>query len=274
MKSLFIWSFNSIKIRWNFLLSALELLLPPKSAIQVCYYYFIFLNNAFRLRSYRRSMPRLAILQGWFFYSSLYKIKYKIYTPPWFQTDNQCTAGYESGLCSGDNNRKCCKNCDTTCQWQESQDAKGDSKCEDAGGKCQHNTNYCSGSYQGSMCGGSSSRQCCGASGGGGGGDCNLVRYTNTHIKGYNGLRVEVDAGFKSEMDKMNRFAIDCSVTVQVTHAFRKEGQNIGGTIVPPASNSNHLVGHAIDFNLETPNGWCNGDCLDWENNSYGKVSI
>jgi hypothetical protein len=92
-------------------------------------------------------------------------------------------------------------------------------------------------------------------------------------IKGYNGLRIEVDAGFKSEMDKMNQFAKDCSVTVQVTHAFRKEGQNIGGTIVPPASNSNHLVGHAIDFNLETPNGWCNGDCLDWENNSYGRVS-
>jgi len=183
----------------------------------------------------------------------------------------KCTAGYETGLCSGDSNRKCCKPCDTTCQWQESQDAKGDAKCNDAGGKCQHNTNYCSGSYQGGMCGGSSSRQCCGASGGGGGGDCNLVRYSNTHIKGYNGLRIEVDAGFKSEMDKMNRFAIDCSVTVQVTHAFRKEGQNIGGTIVPPASNSNHLVGHAIDFNLETPNGWCNGDCLDWETNSYAR---
>jgi hypothetical protein len=32
--------------------------------------------------------------------------------------------------------------------------------------------------------------------------------------------------------------------------------------IVPPATHSNHLVGHAIDFNLETPRGWCNGDCL------------
>ena len=38
-----------------------------------------------------------------------------------------------------------------------------------------------------------------------------------------------------------------------VTHAFRKEGQDIGGTIVPPASKSNHLVGHAIDMNLDTP---------------------
>ena len=29
--------------------------------------------------------------------------------------------------------------------------------------------------------------------------------------------------------------------------------QDIGGTIVPPASKSNHLVGHAIDMNLDTP---------------------
>ena len=44
-----------------------------------------------------------------------------------------------------------------------------------------------------------------------------------------------------------------CGVTVWVTHAFRKDGQDIGGTIVPPASKSNHLVGHAIDMNLDTP---------------------
>ena len=49
------------------------------------------------------------------------------------------------------------------------------------------------------------------------------------------------------------------------------QGQNIGGTVVPPASHSNHLCGHAIDFNLETPSGWCNGDCLAWKTNSYAK---
>ena len=38
-----------------------------------------------------------------------------------------------------------------------------------------------------------------------------------------------------------------------VTNAFRKENQKLGGTIVTPASKSNHLVGHAIDMNLETP---------------------
>ena len=97
------------------------------------------------------------------------------------------------------------------------------------------------------------------------------IRYSNSKIVGYNGLRIEIDQGFKSHMDTLNSYAISCSVTVQVTHAFRKEGQEIGGTVVPPASHSNHLVGHAIDFNLETPRGWCNGDCLAAQNNSNAK---
>ena len=73
-------------------------------------------------------------------------------------------------------------------------------------------------------------------SNGGGSGSCNLQTYSNTHMKGYNGLKVEVDKGFKSEMDKMNGWAKQCSVTIQITHAFRKEGQNIGGTVVPPGT--------------------------------------
>ena len=104
------------------------------------------------------------------------------------------------------------------------------------------------------MCDGPNARQCCGG-GGGTNGKCNLITYSNTHMKGYNGLKVEVDAGFKSEMDKMNGFAKSCDVTIWITHAFRKEGQNIGGTVVPPASNSNHLAGHAIDLNIDTPRG-------------------
>lgn len=183
-----------------------------------------------------------------------------------------CTAGWETGLCSGANNIKCCNNCDRSCQNTEA--GYNDRQCKAEGGKCQHNTNKCTGgSYSSGKCDGPSARQCCGGSSGGGGGSgkCNLVTYSSTRIKGYNGLTVRVDNGFKSEMDKMDGFAKQCSVTVWVTHAFRKEGQSIGGTVVPPASNSNHLVGHAIDFNLDTPSGWCNGDCLDWESNSYGK---
>ena len=80
-----------------------------------------------------------------------------------------------------------------------------------------------------------------------------------------------VDEEFVPYLDDMNDIAIGCDVIVWVTHAYRKEGQNIGGTVVPPASNSNHLVGHAIDINLDTPRGWCNGACLESEINTHAK---
>ena len=122
-----------------------------------------------------------------------------------------CTAGWETGLCSGASNIRCCKPCDRTCV--NTENSYNDKACTDKGGKCQHDTNKCSsGGYQSGLCGGPSARRCCGASGGGGGsGSCNLVTYSSTRIKGYNGLTVKVDQGFKSEMDKMDGFARQCS---------------------------------------------------------------
>jgi len=185
--------------------------------------------------------------------------------------DYVCTAGYSSGLCNGDNNRKCCNKCDNACVSQENQDKKGDKACSDMNGKCMHNTNYCADSWHSGKCGGGSSRQCCAKKSSSGSGSCNLQTYSSTYVKGYNGLKIQIDKGFKSHMDTIGKYAQQCSVTVYVTHAFRKEGQEIGGTVVPPASHSNHLVGHAIDMNLDTPRGWCNGDCLAYETNSNAK---
>ena len=56
-----------------------------------------------------------------------------------------CHAGVESGLCDGDSNRRCCLDCDATCEANEDTWAKGDGKCDDAGGECKLNSNYCSG---------------------------------------------------------------------------------------------------------------------------------
>ncbi|CAG5095182.1 Oidioi.mRNA.OKI2018_I69.XSR.g14067.t1.cds [Oikopleura dioica] len=178
-----------------------------------------------------------------------------------------CIAGYATGKCNGDNNRKCCLPCDTSCQLKEESDSLNDGKCTSAGGECKHNTNYCNGYYSSGLCGGGSARQCCKT----GSTNCELLTYSNTWVKGYNGLTVKIDQGFKSAMDTMNNYAGQCGVTVYVTHAFRKEGQEIGGTVVPPASHSNHLTGHAIDMNLDTPRGWCNSSCLAAESNTNAK---
>lgn len=172
----------------------------------------------------------------------------------------KCSAGVEQGLCDGDNNRRCCLTCDNTCVSNEQNyQACCDTQCTNSGGVCQDNSNYCAGSYSSGMCGGPSERQCCG---GKSSSSCGLVTYKSATVIGYNGLEIEIEPGFKSSMDKISDYAKRCGVTVYVTHAYRDEGQDLGGTVVPPASTSNHLVGHAIDMNLNTDAGWCNGDCL------------
>ena len=70
--------------------------------------------------------------------------------------------------------------------------------------KCQHNTNKCPGHYETNLCGGPNPRKCCVE---GSSPDCGLVVYENTHIKGYNGLTVQVDEDFVQYMDDINDIA-------------------------------------------------------------------
>ncbi|XP_078619834.1 uncharacterized protein LOC144886898 [Branchiostoma floridae x Branchiostoma japonicum] len=183
----------------------------------------------------------------------------------------KCTAGYEVGLCSGDSNRRCCKQCTSSCiSDQDYWDTYSDSACKDAGGECKDDSNYCDGSYNSGMCGGPSERKCClkGSSGGSSGGDgsCTVRAYSNSNFVGD---PIHVEDGFRGAMDDINRAAGRCGVKVWITHSWRKLGAFIGGAIVQPASNSNHLVGHAIDMNIQRSDGsLCNGDCLQgqWDN--------
>ena len=97
-------------------------------------------------------------------------------------------------------------------------------------------------------------------------------------VQGYNGYSIRIDPDFKSNLDTLNLFAAHCSVVVYVTRAFEKvwiffqfffykifKGQSIEGRI------DNFAVGHAIEFNLNTPRGWCDGWCLAHQTNAYAK---
>ncbi|TRY68830.1 hypothetical protein TCAL_15127 [Tigriopus californicus] len=72
-----------------------------------------------------------------------------------------CNGGVETGLCTGDSNIRCCLSCDQTCQDNENEWSAGDGACEEAGGDCKLNSNYCDGVYTGGKCGGPNERQCC-----------------------------------------------------------------------------------------------------------------
>ena len=62
-----------------------------------------------------------------------------------------------------------------------------------------------------------------------------------------------IDEDFKPYLDKMNNVLINHNMVCIVTSSFRKD-TNVKGAIVKPAAMSNHMIGHAIDFNLLNKN--------------------
>uniref|UniRef100_F6Y5L1 Peptidase M15C domain-containing protein n=1 Tax=Ciona intestinalis TaxID=7719 RepID=F6Y5L1_CIOIN len=103
---------------------------------------------------------------------------------------------------------------------------------------------------------------------------CDLTTYSSRVIVGHKGRDIRVDPGFVNHLQTMHAAARFCNVTVKVTSSFRKQNQPVPGSIVTPASHSNHLVGHAIDMNLVTPLGWCNSKCLAGKKNKYSVCFI
>ena len=71
-----------------------------------------------------------------------------------------------------------------------------------------------------------------------------------------------VDAEFILELQKINQFAAEGGLQVHVTSSVRRQGLAVGNSIVPPASRSNHLVGHAIDMNLKLDGKFFNSAML------------
>ncbi|RLA44659.1 MAG: hypothetical protein DRR42_20220 [Gammaproteobacteria bacterium] len=88
---------------------------------------------------------------------------------------------------------------------------------------------------------------------------CVIKTYANSQFIGKE-LRADVD--FLPHLDRLNQYALDCAVKIYVTSSAREPGRSVSGAIVPPASRSNHLVGHAIDMNLQSASGFFNSSKL------------
>ena len=102
--------------------------------------------------------------------------------------------------------------------------------------------------------------------------ECVIKTYTNTQ---FIGKEMRVDADFMPHLDRLNQYALDCQVKIYVTSSAREPGRSVSGAIVPPASRSNHLVGHAIDMNLQSASGFFNSSKLKKSNftNLPGEIS-
>ncbi|GAB4253990.1 MAG: hypothetical protein Kow0079_09970 [Vicingaceae bacterium] len=87
-----------------------------------------------------------------------------------------------------------------------------------------------------------------------------LVTFTASHFIG----KAQVHKDFVPLLNDVNEMAKKQKVKVWVTSSFR-ETSKVNGAIVTPAKFSNHMVGHAIDFNLKYGADFtklCNSSCL------------
>ena len=73
-----------------------------------------------------------------------------------------------------------------------------------------------------------------------------MKSFTASNFKG----ECIIDEDFESILEKMNAIAQKYNITVVVNSSYRIDA-NVAGAIVTPATHSNHMIGHAIDCNLE-----------------------
>jgi len=77
-----------------------------------------------------------------------------------------------------------------------------------------------------------------------------LTEYTGSRFRGHRGRQVLVHLEFYSIADQINSYAVKNNLHLIITQSYRPPDKKIDDAIVPPAVKSNHLAGHAIDFNM------------------------
>jgi len=77
-----------------------------------------------------------------------------------------------------------------------------------------------------------------------------LTEYNSERVKAYRGRQILIHRDFHPLMVKITRYAAQCDLTLLITQSYRIPGRRTKNCIVPPAVKSNHLAGHAVDFNI------------------------
>ena len=80
------------------------------------------------------------------------------------------------------------------------------------------------------------------------------------------GKPVLADIEFIPHLQKINQFAVEQTLQVFVTSSTRQHGVAVGNNIVPPATRSNHLIGHGIDMNVVREGTFFNSQALKKSN--------
>jgi len=88
---------------------------------------------------------------------------------------------------------------------------------------------------------------------------CIIKPYQNSQ---FIGKALFADVDFFPALERLNQFAKECNVSIYVTSSAREPNRQVSGAIVKPATRSNHMIGHAIDMNLQSASGFFNSKKL------------
>lgn len=80
------------------------------------------------------------------------------------------------------------------------------------------------------------------------------------------GKEIQIDEDFLTSLKLIEDYARFNSLQIYITQAVRNSNAVVSGAIVKPATKSNHLVGHAIDMNIQFKNNLYNSDDLAKDN--------
>ncbi len=84
-----------------------------------------------------------------------------------------------------------------------------------------------------------------------------MIKFTASNFKG----DCNIDPDFAPMLSKMNAIAAHHNIHVIVISSYRIDA-NVKGAIVTPATHSNHMIGHAIDCNIEHDGGYYNSKLM------------
>jgi D-alanyl-D-alanine carboxypeptidase-like protein len=77
-----------------------------------------------------------------------------------------------------------------------------------------------------------------------------ITEYSGSRIRGHRGRQVLVHREFYDIVNKINQYAVNNNLHLLITQSYRPPNKKIYNAIVTPAVKSNHLAGHAVDFNI------------------------
>lgn len=76
------------------------------------------------------------------------------------------------------------------------------------------------------------------------------------------GKEIQIDEDFLTSLKLIEDYARFNSLQIYITQAVRNSNTVVNGAIVKPATKSNHLIGHAIDMNIQFKGKLYNSDDL------------